>query len=307
MIGAIAVGSVLQPDALRADPTIKVGGAASSALSVSGVILANGFKLQTPGRLAALVARSIGDGEITACSIGTVTTKAGALDADITTLVGIGRVIVAGGDLSGHLTARSFGTVTVGRGDFSGELTSLTSAISLGTVSALTSLTVAGGDFTGEVCVLGSTGAITVSALRGIGGNMIGASFTAARIASITVGRNVDTSTILAGADLGADHALGGSGLDADIFGRGVIGAVVLGSVTSSVVGAGLNPTDGIFHNTPVNNDTIEGGLASRIASLTIRGAASADSYFAAGKFVPPVTIGGLRISTASDARFFVG
>ena len=156
--------------------------------------------------------------------------------------------------------------------------------------------------------MLGSTGAITVSALRGIGGNMTGASINAARIASLTVGRNVAASTILAGADLGADHALGGVGLDGDTFARGFIGPVAIGgAVTSSVLAAGLNPTDGIFHNTPVNNDTIVAGIASRIAALTLRGTASADSYFAAGRFLAPVRIAGAVIPTANDPRFFVG
>ncbi len=307
-VGAIALGSVLQPDALLADPTIKVGGAASSALSVSAVIVADDFKLQTPGRLASFVARSIGDGFISARSIGAIQTNAGDLAADITSLIGIGRLTVKGGDLSGEITARSIGAVSVTGGDFSGEITSLTSATSLGITPAIASLAISGGDFTGDLRVLGSTGAITVSALRGIGGNMTGGTINAARIASLIVGKNVASSTILAGADLGADHALGGIGLDVDTFGRGAIGPIaIVGSVTSSVIGAGLNPTNGIFHDSPTNNDTIVAGIASRIASLTIRGTASADSYFAAGRFTAPVKVAGLRVIPASDARFFVG
>ena len=133
---------------------------------------------------------------------------------------------------------------------------------------------------------------------------MSGASINAARIASLTVGRNVGASTILAGADLGADHALGGTGLDADTFGRGAIGAVAIGgSVTTSVLGAGLSTTDAIFHN---GDDAIIGGIASRIAALTVRGTASVDSYFAAGGFIPPVKIAGVRINPATDPRFLV-
>ena len=180
-------------------------------------------------------------------------------------------------------------------------------ATSLGTTSALTSLTVTGGDFTGDLRVLGGTGAITISALRGIGGNITGGTINAARIASLIVGKNIASSTILAGADLGADHALGGIGLAVDTFGRGVIGPVAIGgAVTASVLGAGLNPTDGIFHNSPTNNDTIVAGIASRIAALTIRGTASADSYFAAGRFLAPVKIAGATVVPRLDSRFLV-
>jgi hypothetical protein len=120
----------------------------------------------------------------------------------------------------------------------------------------------------------------------------------------LLVAKNVSNSTILAGADLGADFALGGSGAAADTFRAGRIGAVTIkGSVTASVVAAGLNPLDGVLHN----GDAIIGGLTSKIAALTIKGSASADSYFAAGKFVPPVKIGPLTITPANDRRFFVG
>jgi hypothetical protein len=44
----------------------------------------------------------------------------------------------------------------------------------------------------------------------------------------------------------------------------------------------------------------------SAIASLTVRGAADGDSYFAAAEIKGKVKIGGATVSPATDARFFV-
>ena len=124
---------------------------------------------------------------------------------------------------------------------------------------------------------------------------MTDASINAARIASLTVGRNIASSTVLAGADLGADHALGGTGFDADTFGRGAIGAVAVGgNVTTSVLAAGLNPANAIAGDA---DDSIFGAtnaekLASRIASLVVRGGDISGSYFAAGSFTTRPRIG---------------
>lgn len=285
-VGAITVGQALQPDPVLADPASKIGGAGNASLRVSAVIVGDGFKLETPGRLAAFVARSIGDGTISARTIGTVQTRAGDLAADITALGGIGKVSVVGGD-------------------FSGGITSLTGAATLRTAPALGSLVVRGGDFTGDVRVLGNAGPMGVVPLRGIGGDLSGASINAATIASLVVGKNLVNSHVLAGADLGADHAPDGIRNNLDTFARGAIGPViVVDSVSSSVLAAGLDPVNAIFHDAV---DAIIGGLASRIASITIRGTASPDSYFAAARFIRPVKIAGARIDAAADPRFLVG
>ena len=108
---------------------------------------------------------------------------------------------------------------------------------------------------------------------------------------------------IFAGADLGADRQLGGTGGNADSFGAGLIGPVTIkGNVIASVLAAGLDPLDGVLHN----GDAILAGAASRIARLVVNGTASADSYFA-GKFPSRVSIGGQLVTTASDPRFFTG
>ena len=72
----------------------------------------------------------------------------------------------------------------------------------------------------------------------------------------------------------------------------------VRGAITNSVVGAGVNPVDGIFGN---GNDQIEGGTSSIIKRLA---AASADSAsrFEAGAFgtvrLPA------KVNPATDPRF---
>ena len=72
-------------------------------------------------------------------------------------------------------------------------------------------------------------------------------------------------ATVLAGANLGSDGLLGGTGAAADTFGAGTIGTLhVSGAInSSSFIGAGVNPTDGTFGN---GNDTSAGtGLIKTI------------------------------------------
>ena len=206
--------------------------------------------------------------------------------------------------------ATCFGAVFVKDGNFSGSLTSLAEPAALGRVAALKSLTVLGSDFTGDIRLLGAAGPISVKSDRsGEGGSLSGATVTASRIAALTVARNVTGSVVLAGADLGADHVLGGTGPNADSFAAGAIGSVTIGSrktpatVTASVIGAGLNPVDALFDN---SNDTIVNSVASIIGKFTIVGTADvASTHFAAGEFKKAPVIDGDRINTGADGRFF--
>ena len=66
----------------------------------------------------------------------------------------------------------------------------------------------------------------------------------------------ITDAVILSGADLGDDGRLGGTGDNADIFDSGTIDNLkVQGNITSSIIGAGLNPIDDNFNN---GNDSIE-------------------------------------------------
>jgi len=67
-------------------------------------------------------------------------------------------------------------------------------------------------------------------------------------IGSVSVGGNITDSRILAGAVLGADWALGGTGNDADSFAAGTISKIsVKGNVSDSLIGAGVSPHNGVF------------------------------------------------------------
>jgi hypothetical protein len=86
---------------------------------------------------------------------------------------------------------------------------------------------------------------------------------------------------VLAGADLGTNGDFGGTGADADTFTARTLGVVkVAGSITGSIVSAGINPNDGTLGN---GNDTVLPGSSARV--ITARGGADPTSRFAAASF----------------------
>jgi hypothetical protein len=185
-------------------------------------------------------------------------------------------------------------------GNFAGHLTSTTPAVTLGKTAALSSLTVSGGDLTGDLRLLGRAGPITVKASRlGVGGNVIGATINASALGNFSVSKNFVDTIVLAGADLGADHEFGGGN---DTFALGTIGVVKIGgNVTGvrSILGAGFSRVGAV--------DSILGGTASTIASLSVGGSADASLHFSAGRFKSPPKIGGTVIDPTTDGRFLVG
>jgi hypothetical protein len=292
-VGLLKVRDVLRPDPILTDPQIKVGGVASDATKIVARNIADGAIIDSTARISMLKTKSIGQATLAAPKLSKLITTAGAMNADAVIPGAMGKVSVTGGAFGGDLVARNFGAVAVTGGDFAGSLTSVTPAATLGTTLALASLKISGGKLTGDLRMFGKVGAITV-------GDIADATITAAKIASLTA-KNVANSTILAGADLGDDRVLGGGN---DTFGPGSIGPVLVkGNMTGSVLAAGLDPMNGIFHDA---GDTILGGTISKIASLSIKGQATGN-YFAAGRFVPPVKIHGAVVNPATDPQFFVG
>ena len=260
--------------------------------------------IQSGANITAFKAVQLGAGVVSAAEFGAIKTSAGGIAAKITSLGAISKIIVKGGALSGEITAARFGAVTVTGGDFSGTLTSLTPAAALAKTAALKSLAIVGGDITGDVRVFGATGTISVKATKtGPGGNIIGASIVASAISALNIKHDIIASHILAGADLGTDHAPGGGD---DTFAGGTIGNVKIGGSVSgaSVIGAGLSSTNATFKD---GDDTIVGGAASVVKRLAITGTAAADSYFAAGLFNASPRIGGAQIDPAADGRFKAG
>lgn len=126
-------------------------------------------------------------------------------------------------------------------------------------------------------------------------------------IDSVYIKGDMTGGHVLAGADLGADGRLGGSAENADLFYRGAIGSFrVSGDMDDSVLGAGLDPTDGEFNidGGPLN-DFITGRSKSSIKSVRVGGEAI-NSLFGAGAFPKKVRIQGTTFNPlgAGDPRF---
>ncbi len=303
--GLIASGVVKKVTARNlVHGAIITGGVATDKFALTLGAVGDGTLIQSGAKITALKAAQLGAGVVSAAEFGAITTSAGGIAAEITSVGAIAKIIIKGGPLSGEITAARFGAVTVTGGDFSGTLTSLTPAATLAKTAALKSLAIVGGDITGDVRVFGAAGTISVKATKtGPGGNVIGASIVASAIGALSIKRDTIASHILAGANLGTDHAPGGGD---DTFGGGTIGNVKIGGSVSgaSVIGAGLSSINATFKD---SDDTIIGGAASVVKRLAITGTADADSYFAAGLFKAPPKVGSAQIDPAADGRFKVG
>lgn len=109
--------------------------------------------------------------------------------------------------------------------------------------------------------------------------------------------------TVLAGADLGTDIALGGTGDAQDLFFRGTFSKLaVSGTVTGSTFGAGLDPANGVLND---NDDYVTGKNRSTFKSISVKGIADVNTTFAAGKFSNP-KVGGTKIDPNGDPRFLL-
>jgi len=142
----------------------------------------------------------------------------------------------------------------------------------------------------------GASGAIiAVPTITGLGGHKFG-------LQGIAILGDLENSQILIGADLGADGQPGGAGEDADSYGGGELGKLVIGgSMLSSEVRVGQDPVDGIFDN---GNDAFFGGADSSIDAVLIRGEMSADSLVVAGALPFKAFVDHHKIRVADDPRF---
>lgn len=130
--------------------------------------------------------------------------------------------------------------------------------------------------------------------------NVFRGTIAAKTFSSITAG-SLRGAKILAGADLGTDARLGGTDSAADTFSSGTVNSLTVGGkVLNTIVGAGLDPVDGVFKN---GDDRLKTG---RINNLVISRTASANSRFLAKRYTPTGTfrIGARDIDTAEDRRF---
>ena len=159
------------------------------------------------------------------------------------------------------------------------------------------------GDFDAGLSIIGTAKGASVLGAISIGGGVAGTIDAPIRwsvngnIGDVRIGGNVSHLQVLGGALLGADEELGSP--PATYSGTLIKNFVVDGSVTSSLISAGLDPVDGILLN---GNDTLLDGGA--IDSLTIKGLASNDSRFFAASLPPQAKIDSITVIPSQDPRF---
>lgn len=211
------------------------------------------------------------------------------------------------------ITAKSIGTLTsTGTGNSGRFEASLRLSGAGGSARTLDTVNIAGQVGEGAWSVNGRAGNWTVASVDNDWsasvkqvlasftdtGNFRG-TLTAKNINAVTIGVNMNSAKILAGAWLGLDGALGGSGDDADTFSAGNITNVnVSGRITQTTIGAGLNPVDGIFGN---GNDSL---FAGKIQGLVVRQAAGPTARFLARRYLGTITIRNQTVDTTQDRRF---
>lgn len=296
------VGQMTFDDVLDGADVILGGTAVNSTKLTLGDVAA-GSEVRSGASLSTLATQSFRGEHIQAPAITTLSTAAGPLLADLQVAGVIKTLTVKGGGATGDWLASNFGTVTITGGGFTGTLRATATAGQLGTTPAVSTFSVTGGDVIGRLS--GQSGFNSLSVKKdsaGNGGTVIDSTISAKSFGTVTIGKNLVRSQMLAGANLGLDQVIGGTGANADTFAGGSIGATTVGGfVDASILGAGLDPVGEVFHN---GNDEVIGGANSPLKSLTITGTANADSYFRAGKQPTTAKIAGVTVNTATDARF---
>ena len=296
------VGQVIVDDVLNG-ADIVVGGVLANATKFTLGDVAAGTELRSGATVSALTAQSFLGDLIQAPAITALTVNAGSFPADLNVVNAVKTLTLKAGGASGDWFAASFGTVSITGGGFSGSLRSNATTSQLGTTPALSSLTITGGNLAGRINAEGLIGTLKVSKnSAAVGGTIQNATIAASGFSQITVGRDLVNSVVLAGARLGADLQLGGSGTDVDSFGAGTIKAVsVGGQVENTIIGAGLDPVDGVFGN---ENDLVIGGSLSSLGSISVVLDAGIDTYVRAGVLPATVKIANRTIDPKKDGRF---
>jgi hypothetical protein len=207
------------------------------------------------------------------------------------------------------LTAPYVGTISA-RGDFAAGLAIDGTGAPAGL--ALRSIAIRGNALGTPWSIGGNVGTVTVTgsvlpgwqadlagSLRSLNvrGDFSGDLVTAASITSFIVRGNVAGSTVLAGANRGADNALGGGD---DTFAAGTIRVIsITGSVTTSVFAAGIDT---------VNNELLDGDdvlLSGGVISVvSVGGPVDANSRFVAETLPRRARLGGMSVLPADDVRF---
>jgi len=216
--------------------------------------------------------------------------------------------------LAGTLTADALGTVTLGSIDgnvnVAGAVANFTAGNLAGTFKTGGNVArLKFGDISGNVNIAGNLANLTALNISGsvyaggILGHLKAAAVTgliasAAQIVNLTA-TSVSGATVLAGANLGSDGVLNGTGTAQDTFAAGSIGTFhINGSISSSFIGAGVNPNDGTFGNA---GDTAAGaGVIRNIFAKSVDTA----THFEASAF--GIARLGIKVNPTTDANFIV-
>ncbi|MEQ1860824.1 MAG: RHS repeat-associated core domain-containing protein [Chthoniobacteraceae bacterium] len=268
-----------------------------SIFAVNSDLVGSGIAL--PGGVGAITVADVG-GNVTIDSgvnkrVKGLRFAAGAVGANFTLRAPGQTLTFTAGSLSAGgaaISAGSVGAFKVLAGGFAGSLRA---------ARKIVSFSITGGDLAGTITApaIGPVRVLKDAALNG--GNVTDSLIAALKIGALTIAGNVTNSKILAGAQLGADGALGGDAANSDTFNGGTLGSVRIGgNVAGSILGAGYTPFDGVFGDT---NDGIFGAKRSKFGKLTITGTLDAASRLGAGVF-SAVKIGGVKIKPATDPRF---
>ena len=232
------------------------------------------------------------------------------VDSDV-----LGDVWIGGADAKG-LALKSFQSKS---GGYHGDL------VALGDVGSVK----LGGDLGSSIRVMGAlkglslkSGSMTagarVFARDGIGKLSVGGSLTggpdeadlvqvlAPTIGGVKIGGDAVDTRLLAGADLGTDWAVGGTGAAADSFQAGSIGKVSIGgSVTDSLIGAGLVAHDGAFDLgwLAANAAFVDG---SGVGGVAIRGALTSSAAGGIPFGIGAYQVGKVKVGVTSDPSLTV-
>lgn len=118
----------------------------------------------------------------------------------------------------------------------------------------------------------------------------------------LQIGGSATGLTLLVGADLGDDAALGGTGTNADSFRAGTLARVrISGALIDTRILVSLDPVNGIYGD---GNDRQLGSATQRIQEFTVGGQVSGSSIVAPA-FPTTVKVGGLIQSPSSLSQIF--
>lgn len=268
-LGNVIGASPLVIPATSASPTITLGDVSD-------------FSITSDIGIASLTAKSWNDNDTTTDTIS-------ATYLDVLRTLGTGNfeasLRLSGGAASGQ--SNTLRSVSIG-----GVIKGGTWVIngSAGTISAMASVADWSATFFRRLTSISTT----TGTLRGV--------VTAASFGTVSAGKDILAAKILAGAFLGQDGVIGGSGSNADSYIVGRFDRVlVTRNVANSIIAAGLKSISGTGVDQPLE---LVGGVNAKFGELRIGNVAGVTARFLANRYNGPTTIGGQAVDVRTNSRF---